>query len=256
MVICVAWFSHTSCLIREKPLRCESVSRNNMMVVFPVALRNRAAQTETFPFWVKRWRAYLGVTQKRFAELWGVSPSMVQKIESNDYGVGQLSFDRLESLRTLLQMEPATFYGILSENDPDGAARATQEVVSIEKISAELVVSGSVSLPTAWLGAHPREALRALELSETTFATDRLRYALSPGALVVVRDISPQPLDIVVGTKTLWGGLQLLIFRYPEGSAPLFLRPFAPSDERVLELPQPIEIDLLGTCVGHWNSLR
>ena len=39
----------------------------------------------TFPYQVKRWRAYLGVTQRRFAELWGVSASLVQKIEADDY---------------------------------------------------------------------------------------------------------------------------------------------------------------------------
>ncbi len=225
-----------------------------------MALGNRASQTETFPFWVKRWRAYLGVTQKRFAELWGVSPSMVQKIESNDYGVGQLSFDRLESLRTLLDMEPAVFYGVLSENDPGDAER---EVVSVKTLSAELNALGSVSLPASLFGGYQREDLRALELSERTFATDRLRYALSPDALVVINIIKResvnaplQPRDIVVGTRTLRGEAQLLIFRYPVGDAPLFLRPFAPSDERVLELTDLAEVDLLGTYVGHWSALR
>jgi transcriptional regulator with XRE-family HTH domain len=72
-----------------------------------------------FHLLVKRWRAYLGVTQKEFANLWGVSASMVQKIETEDYSVGQLSFERLEGLRTLLQLSAAEFYSILSGETTD-----------------------------------------------------------------------------------------------------------------------------------------
>jgi transcriptional regulator with XRE-family HTH domain len=72
------------------------------------------ARPVMFHLLVKRWRAYLGVTQKEFANLWGVSASMVQKIETEDYGVGQLSFERLESLRKLLKLSAAEFYSILS----------------------------------------------------------------------------------------------------------------------------------------------
>lgn len=64
--------------------------------------------SSTFRYRVKRWRSYLGVTQRRFAELWGVSPSLVQKIEADDYSVSQLSFERLEALRTLLGLPSAT----------------------------------------------------------------------------------------------------------------------------------------------------
>jgi transcriptional regulator with XRE-family HTH domain len=73
-----------------------------------------SSRPATFHLWVKRWRAYLGVTQKEFANLWGVSASMVQKIEVEDYSVGQLSFERLEALRILLKLSPAEFYSILS----------------------------------------------------------------------------------------------------------------------------------------------
>ncbi len=72
-----------------------------------------------FHLWVKRWRAYLGMTQKEFANLWGVSASMVQKIEAEDYSVGQLSFERLEALRALLKLSSAEFYGILSGESSD-----------------------------------------------------------------------------------------------------------------------------------------
>ena len=210
---------------------------------------------ETFPFWVKRWRAYLGVTQKRFAELWGVSPSMVQKIEANDYGVGQLSFDRLESLRGLLGLEPSVFYGILSHNDPGD----TGDTVRITRLAADLTVAGSVALPAALLGGYQAGDLLALELPAHTFAPDRLRYALSPGSLVVVKkaieDAAPLPLDLLVGTKTLRGQRHLVIFRYSEEDAPLFLRPFDPDDERCLELAGTEEVDLIGAYVGHWSSL-
>jgi transcriptional regulator with XRE-family HTH domain len=72
-----------------------------------------------FHLLVKRWRAYLGVTQKEFANLWGVSASMVQKIETEDYSVGQLSFERLEDLRKLLKLSVPEFYSILSGEGED-----------------------------------------------------------------------------------------------------------------------------------------
>jgi transcriptional regulator with XRE-family HTH domain len=73
-----------------------------------------SARPVMFHLLVKRWRAYLGVTQKEFANLWGVSASMVQKIETEDYSVGQLSFERLEALRALLKLSPGEFYSILT----------------------------------------------------------------------------------------------------------------------------------------------
>jgi DNA-binding transcriptional regulator YiaG len=78
-----------------------------------------SARPVLFHLLVKRWRAYLGVTQKEFANLWGVSASMVQKIETEDYSVGQLSFERLEDLRKLLKLSAAEFYSILSGEGAD-----------------------------------------------------------------------------------------------------------------------------------------
>jgi transcriptional regulator with XRE-family HTH domain len=78
-----------------------------------------SARPVLFHLLVKRWRAYLGVTQKEFANLWGVSASMVQKIETQDYSVGQLSFERLEDLRKLLKLSAAEFYSILSSEGVD-----------------------------------------------------------------------------------------------------------------------------------------
>ena len=220
-----------------------------------MALRNRAAleQRATFPLWVKRWRAYLGVTQKQFAALWGVSPSMVQKIETNDYSVGQLSFDRLENLRVLLKLEPAVFYGILSENDPGREAR---EVVKVTRLDADLKATSPVSLPSFCLGEYQAREVLSLELSPRTFAPDRLRYALSRRSLLVVaKHRSPLPLDLVVGTKMLQGQPHLVIFKH-DARMPEFLRPFDPQDERYLEITQLAEVDLLGVYVGHWSSLH
>jgi transcriptional regulator with XRE-family HTH domain len=77
-----------------------------------------------FHLLVKRWRAYLGVTQKEFAKLWGVSASMVQKIETEDYSVGQLSFERLEDLRKLLKLSAAEFYSMLSGESTDESSQS------------------------------------------------------------------------------------------------------------------------------------
>lgn len=85
-----------------------------------MALKKQKSTTPSnFSLWIKRWRAYLDLTQKEFALLWGVSASMVQKIEVGEYELGQLSFDRLENLRRLLNMTSAEFYGILTNNKPD-----------------------------------------------------------------------------------------------------------------------------------------
>lgn len=224
-----------------------------------MALRNRASQTdqaETFPFWVKRWRAYLGVTQKRFAELWGVSPSMVQKIESNDYGVGQLSFDRLESLRELLELEPATFYRILSENDPSGA-EPSGETLQVTQLNADLLEVGTLALPPSFLAGYAADDVRVLELSSHTFATDRLRYTLSPHSLVLfAQGVPVASSDLLVATTTLRGECCLLIFRPSRDGTPNFLRPFNLHDERALEVAHVSEVDLLGVYLGHWSSLR
>ena len=84
-----------------------------------MALKRKPTEKDmTFAFWLKRWRAYLDVTQREFAEMWGVSASMVQKIETGDYELGQLSFERLERLRSLLEMSPSNFYSLLIENRP------------------------------------------------------------------------------------------------------------------------------------------
>ena len=80
--------------------------------------QNRSDKDMTFAFLLKRWRAYLGVTQREFAREWGVSASMVQKIEVGDYALGQLSFERLELLRELLELPPDDFYTLLVNNRP------------------------------------------------------------------------------------------------------------------------------------------
>ena len=223
-----------------------------------MAIHNRAAPEHaapkheaTFPLWVKRWRAYLDVTQKRFAELWGVSLSMVQKIEANDYEVGQLSFDRLESLRALLQLDAALFYGILSGADP---AQETSSNVTL--LSDDFVTPlGSVAVPSTLLNKYAAEHLHALSVTPATFATDRLRYAVTVGSLLIVANTDPTPTDRVVGSKRLRGDAHLLVCSYPSEDAPQFLRPFAPDDERSLELTSLSDFDqLLGVYVGHWTS--
>ena len=139
----------------------------------------------TFPHQVKRWRAYLGVTQRRFAELWGVSVSLVQKIKSDDYGVSQPSFERLETLRALLELPSATFYGLLATHpDPlpdETETPATNEGVAVRRLEAGLT---PVTLPRTLSGDAPSAYLAAV--APTDFAPDRVRYRLRVGALVVI----------------------------------------------------------------------
>jgi transcriptional regulator with XRE-family HTH domain len=102
-----------------------------------------AVPGSTFCYWVKRWRSYRGVTQRRFAELWGVSASLVQKIEADNYSVSQLSFERLEALRTLLGLPSATFYSLIATHPdaPDNSADSEPiagEQVQVRQLEPDL----------------------------------------------------------------------------------------------------------------------
>ena len=221
----------------------------------------------TFPYQVKRWRAYLGVTQRRFAELWGVSASLVQKIEADDYSVSQLSFERLESLRALLELPSATFYGLLATHpDPlpdETETPAITEAVAVRRLEANLA---PVTLPRTLLGDAPSAYLAAFAVAPTDFAPDRVRYRLRVGALVVI-DTSGNISSRVSRTvpKTVpglerAGALSVVQVRYegrecraliPPDAEPPFLRPFDPESDAALE-PEFRELEPLGQVVGYW----
>lgn len=209
----------------------------------------------TFPYQVKRWRAYLGVTQRRFAELWGVSASLVQKIEADDYSVSQLSFERLETLRALLELPSADFYPLVATHpDPlpdDAETPATSEGVAVRRLEVDLK---PVTLPRTLLSDTPSAYLAAFAVAPTDFAPDRVRYRLRVGALVVIDTSSG-----VSGLERA-GALSVVQVRYegrecraliPPDTEPPFLRPFDPESDAVLE-PEVGELEPLGQVVGYW----
>ena len=233
----------------------------------------------TFPYQVKRWRAYLGVTQRRFAELWGVSASLVQKIEADDYSVSQLSFERLETLRALLELPSATFYGLLATH-PDPLPDETEtlsvdEAVAVRRLEAGLA---PVNLPRTLLGDAPSAYLAAFTVAPTDFAPDRVRYRLRVGALVVIDtsgNVSSRVSSRVSGSASSRvsknsprtvpgleraGALSVVQVRYegrecraliPPDPEPPFLRPFDPESDAALE-PEFREPEPLGQVVGYW----
>lgn len=220
---------------------------------------------------MKRWRTYLGVTQRRFAELWGVSASLVQKIEADDYSVSQLSFERLETLRALLELPSATFYGLLATHpDPlpdETETPANTEGVAVRRLEANLA---PVTLPRTLLGDAPSAYLAAFAVAPTDFAPDRVRYRLRVGALVVI-DTSGNVSSRVSGSASRTvprtvpgleraGALSVVQVRYegrecraliPPDPEPPFLRPFDPESDAVLE-PEFRELEPLGQVVGYW----
>ena len=219
----------------------------------------KALPGSTFCYRVKRWRAYLGVTQRRFAELWGVSASLVQKIEADDYSVSQLSFERLEALRTLLKLSSATFYGLIS-TQPDVPETGAEGGVSVRRLEPGLA---PISLPQTLLGhvaaTSPLAAsLCAFRVASGDFAPDRLRDRLRVGALVVV-DTSGSPADA-----------ELTVSRYRNcdqehrvlhgsdvalSATPVFLHSFDPASDAVLA-PQGFELEPLGVVIGYWVGLN
>ncbi len=207
----------------------------------------------TFPYQVKRWRAYLGVTQRRFAELWGVSASLVQKIEADDYSVSQLSFERLETLRALLELPSADFYPLVATHPdplPDEPPRPDDGGVAVRRLEAGLT---PVTLPRTLL-KMPAARLAAFAVAPTDFAPDRVRYRLRVGTLVVI-DTSGD----AVGLPRA-GALNVVRVRYegrecralvPPDAEPPFLRPFDSDSDAVLE-PRASDLEPLGNVVGYW----
>lgn len=210
------------------------------------ALSSRPA---TFHLWVKRWRAYLGVTQKEFANLWGVSASMVQKIEAEDYSVGQLSFERLEDLRALLKLSPAAFYSILSQ-DNSSEAGEDNDLVSILRVD-ENHAGEFVKLPRLLLSERDVSKLVALELTPDVFATDKLRYSIPARSLLILNTAPALPDDIVFAHADIHGKRYKVLLPFEQD---VFLRPLDEYDDRALELISEGRLEVVGVYVAHWSA--
>ena len=207
--------------------------------------------SSTFCYWVKRWRAYLGVTQRRFAELWGVSPSLVQKIEIDEYSVSQLSFERLEALRTLLKLPSSTFYGLIATHPDTPPEAPPGNVVQVQRLEPGLP---PVSFPASFLGDASPHQLTAFAISPTDLAPDRWRYRLQEGALVVLDRVAlPKPGELSMALVRLQNQERRAL--YPFADEPIFLRPFDPQSDTVLE-PQASDLEPLGVVLGYWVSLN
>ena len=147
-----------------------------------MALRKkaRAATSLDFSYWLKRRRMILDVTQKEFASLWGVSASMVQKIEVGEYELGQLSFDRLELLRELLKMDASQFYSIMSSDSEDADLKDTgertvslqEDLVNIPYLNDQNGENAGLSLPKELIGKFEVDSLRVLTVHQNFFATE------------------------------------------------------------------------------------
>jgi transcriptional regulator with XRE-family HTH domain len=210
------------------------------------ALSSRPA---TFHLWVKRWRAYLGVTQKEFANLWGVSASMVQKIEAEDYSVGQLSFERLEDLRGLLKLSPSAFYSILG-NDNSSETGEGNHVVNIMRVD-ENHTGEFLKLPRSLLGEQDVSKLVALELTGDVFATDKLRYSIPAQSLLILNTAPALPDDIVFAYADIGGKRCKVLLPLVQN---VFLRPLDEEDHHAFELKVGVRLEVVGVYVAHWSS--
>ncbi len=208
--------------------------------------------SSTFYYWIKRWRSYLGVTQRRFAELWGVSPSLVQKIEADDYSVSQLSFERLEALRTLLTLPSATFYGLIATHPDPPSEKFGSEQVQVRRLEPDLL---PLLLPRTLLGDALAAQLVAFAITPWDFAPDRLRYSLRVGALLIFDTVrQPEEGDVRVSLIHHHGQERRVLLSFGL-ETPIFLRPFDFQSDEVLELLMN-ELEPLGVVVAHWVMLR
>lgn len=209
--------------------------------------------SSNFCYWVKRWRSYRGVTQRQFSELWGVSLSLVQKIEADDYSVSQLSFERLETLRTLLQLPSSTFYNLIATHPDVPLEHATQPAES-EWVKVEQLESGlsPVSLPKTLLGDTAGTSLTAFSVTPADFASDSLHYNLNVGALVVFdRTRQAQENDVRVA---LFHELSCRVLLSGQADEPEVLRSFDPERSTGLDT-QTADLEPLGVVVAYWVNL-
>lgn len=222
-----------------------------------IAASNGVPRTgSTFCYWVKRWRSYQGVTQRRFAELWGVSASLVQKIEADDYSVSQLSFERLETLRTLLGLPSATFYGLIATHPDTPTERADSEQVQVRRLEPGFP---PLALPRTLLGDLSAAQLTAFALAPEDFAPDRLRYSLRVGTLLVfdaMIDTARRPQE---GDASVWlahhHGQERRVLLPHSAETPIFLRPFDPESDEMLEA-RSNDLEPLGVVVAYWTLLH
>jgi len=233
-----------------------------------VALRKkaRAATSLDFSYWLKRRRMILDVTQKEFASLWGVSASMVQKIEVGEYELGQLSFDRLEFLRELLKMDASQFYSIMSSDSEDSALKDTAEkliesggsllhIPYMGNANSQNVANATLSLPKELVGQHEVDSLRVLTVQQDFFATDRIRYTLPiDSSLIVNQYLTPATGDIVAAKVRVLGELETVIFQFPQLGNKVFLRPYNAKDQRAIEVDVKTKLEQKGVFVGSWIS--
>ena len=208
--------------------------------------------SSTFCYWVKRWRSYRGVTQRRFAELWGVSLSLVQKIEADDYSVSQLSFERLEALRTLLQLPSSTFYNLIATH-PDAPLEGATEPTENEFVQIERLEPGfpPVSLPQILLGDTAGTSLTAFSVTPSDFATERLHRSLTIGALVVLdRARPPQARDVRVALLQ-HEEQTCRVLLSATSDDPAVLRSFKPENGTVND----VVLEPLGVAIAYWVKL-
>lgn len=230
--------------------------------------RARAATSLDFSYWLKRRRMILDATQKEFASLWGVSASMVQKIEVGEYELGQLSFDRLELLRELLKMDASQFYSIMSSDSEDIAITTTDDAQPEAHPDLLLIPhinlgnkpnssKASLSLPKVLIGQHEVDSLRFLTVQQDYFATDRVRYSLPVDSQLLLNQyLTPSVGDIVAAQVKVMGELETVIFQFPQLGNKVFLRPYNAKDQRAIEIDAKTKLEQKGVFVGSWVSKK
>ncbi len=206
--------------------------------------------SSTFCYWVKRWRAYQGVTQREFAELWGVSPSLVQKIEADDYSVSQLSFERLETLRALLQLPSGAFYGLIATYPDKATEHSNDDPVQVERLEPGLP---PVSVPQTLLGSLSSAALCAFAVALSDFSSESLRHRLNTGTLIIFNKAqTPQENDVGVALTQHAGQTCRVLLSDTLGSSELHR--FGPENGAVMR-PQPDGLEPIGVVVAYWVKL-
>lgn len=110
-----------------------------------------------------------------------------------------------------------------------------------------------VTLPRTLLEGASAAQLVAFTISPEDFAPDRLRYSLRAGALVIFDPArTPQTGDVCASVTQHEGQKRRVL--HPHSATPIFLRPFAPESDAVLE-PEIGELEPLGVVIASWTPL-
>lgn len=152
----------------------------------PVTLQAypRSSSQMRFADLLKDTRNNLGsLTQRELADTWGVSASLVQKLEVGEHDPLKLSIGRLEALRQLTGASVHDFYTNVVGAEPIQSAD-TEAMVAIPFFSRD--VRTMVPMPRQALEPYDVTLVAGFRVDQTFAAPDAIKFAIPLGSSILV----------------------------------------------------------------------